>query len=49
MAPNDSHHVSSLPNHNPQERGNDAFRAQDWPTAIKEYEEAIKVRSHSEQ
>lgn len=25
-----------------KERGNDAFRAQDWPTAIKEYEEAIK-------
>lgn len=25
-----------------KERGNEAFRAQDWPTAIKEYEEAIK-------
>ena len=25
-----------------KERGNDAFRAQDWATAIKEYEEAIK-------
>lgn len=25
-----------------KERGNDAFRSQDWATAIKEYEEAIK-------
>ena len=25
-----------------KERGNDAFRAQDWKTAINEYEDAIK-------
>lgn len=25
-----------------KQRGNDAFRSQDWPTAVKEYEEAVK-------